>query len=558
MTRLPLLALVAAGSIFAGAVGARVVADTRAEAAKPARVLAMRRLSETQYRNSIADVFGEDVSVNGRFEPESRRSLLYAIGAGALTVTAAGFEQYFAIGDSVAEQVFDAKRRGKLVGCASPDAACAAGFAKTYGERLFGRPLTDTEITSRINLFKAAEAKKQDGWFGMRLVLTSLLADPQFLFRHEVEGRTPGTLDAHSKAERLSFTIWDSVPDAALMAAAEKGELDTAGGRQAQVDRLLASPKAERGMRAFFTDVLQLDGMGQVTKDPDAFPKFNANIANSAREQVLRTVMDVVLTRDADYRDILTTTDAFIDRNLAAIYKLPYTGDGGWQKVSLPKDGDHAGLLTQVAFLSMFAHPARSSPTRRGAALGEMFLCQPTPLPPGDVDFSIVNDTSNATLKTVRARLEAHAGDESCAFCHTAIDPMGLALEQYDAIGQRRTEENGEPIDVSAEIDGRKFTGAKGLGETLHENPRVSGCLVRNLFSYGTGRAPSTADKATLKAFEQAFVAGNYRVKALIRTVATSDAFFTAPPQSLPAPPAKGPATTVASLALRPLKGATR
>jgi hypothetical protein len=163
-------------------------------------------------------------------------------------------------------------------------------------------------------------------------------------------------------------------------------------------------------------------------------------------------------------------------------------------------------------------------------ALLDIFLCQPTPQPPGNVDFSIVNDISNPKLKTVRQRLLAHATNPTCAACHTRSDPIGLALENFDSIGQYRTAENGDPIDASSSLQGKAFTGAIGLGQALHDNPNFPACFARKMYSYGTGANVGTVTPPVYRPFVNAFTAGNYRVPALIRALTTNPQFFSAPP----------------------------
>jgi hypothetical protein len=183
--------------------------------------------------------------------------------------------------------------------------------------------------------------------------------------------------------------------------------------------------------------------------------------------------------------------------------------------------------------LSMFSHPGRSSPTKRGVALMDIFLCEPTPTPPANVDFSVVNDVNNPKLRTVRDRLMAHATTPTCASCHTHSDPIGLTLEQFDSIGERRLKDDGRDIDVSAVIGGKPFAGAEGLGHYLHDNPKVPACFVRKLYAYGVGMSSEDVGKAAFQPFLDGFVADNYRLPGLLKAMATSPRFFSATP---PAP----------------------
>jgi hypothetical protein len=532
---------------------------------KPAEptITQTRRLTESEYRNSIADIFGQDIVVNGRFEPEHREQGLLAIGASMLSISASGFEQYYAIAKRIADQATDDKHRDHFVTCKPANAkahddACSAQFVRTYGRLLFRHPLSPQEIAMRVKLAAAGADQAQDFNAGLKLALTSLLTAPQFLFRMETLEPDPAQkgavrLDGYSRATRLSYMLWDSTPDETLLSAAASGELQTEAGVAQQVDRMLASPGLEAGVRAFFSDMLEFDLIDTVTKDAQIYPKFSQDVAASAKEETLRMLVNELLVKNSPYLDIFTTHTTYINRALASVYQVPFLSTDPWTQYTFADDSDRSGILTDFSFLGVFSHPGRSSPTKRGAALREVFLCEPTPQPPANVDFSIVNDTKNPSLKTVRARLLAHAEDDTCAGCHNKTDPIGLSLERFDSLGVHRTSENGDVIDVSAALDGKKFEGTQGLGSLLHANPKVPACLVRDLYAYGVGHAPTNADKAYLQTQTDAFISDNYGVKALLRRIVVSPAFYApaAPAeQSAPVPssPAAKPAVTANNL----------
>jgi hypothetical protein len=182
------------------------------------------------------------------------------------------------------------------------------------------------------------------------------------------------------------------------------------------------------------------------------------------------------------------------------------------------------GFLTQIAFLSMYAHPGRSSATKRGRALREALLCQKVPDPPPNVDFSLFEDPKT-TFRTARDRLTAHRKNPVCAGCHKITDPIGLALENFDGAGQFRTEEKGAVIDSSGALDGNQFTDAVGLGKALHDHPALPTCLVSRFYAYALGGSPSTQDKEMLSYFEKRFAADGYRVPQLLKTIALSKVF---------------------------------
>src|SRR5258708_16561781 len=174
-------------------------------------------------------------------------------------------------------------------------------------------------------------------------------------------------------------------------------------------------------------------------------------------DETLRTVIGLTLHDNGDIRDLMATRQTYIDRRLAVLYRVPFPFTGDWVKYEFPADSGRSGILTQISMLSMFSHPGRSSPTKRGVALLDIFLCSPTPTPPNDVDFSVVNDP-NSLLKTLRERLTAHATNKVCALCHTRSDPIGLSLEGFDTIGGYRTSEYGVRLVESPTIHVTTFS----------------------------------------------------------------------------------------------------
>jgi hypothetical protein len=501
-------------------------------------VVSMRRLTEQEYRNSIADIFGKEIEVRGSFEPTKRSNGLEAISTGLLSVTPVGFESFNKMADDIAAQVTAEKYRGKLP-CAPqdpkvPDDACAGKILGNYGLLLFRRPLTSAELDNRVGLSRHMTERTNDFYAGLRYGLSMLLQLPDFIFRSETavpsaDGKR-GTLDSYSRATRLSFLMWNTTPDAELLRAAAQGELNTSEGLAKQVDRLMASPRLDAGVRAFFDDMLELDTFDTVSKDSLLYPKWGSGMATSAREETLRTVVDLALHEDGDIRDLMTTRKTYIDRRLAVLYRVPFAFSGEWVKYEFPADSGRSGILTQISMLSMFSHPGRSSPTKRGVALLDIFLCSPTPEPPNDVDFSVVNDAKSA--KSLRERLLAHATNRTCAACHVRSDPIGLSLEGFDTIGGYRPTENGETIDVSAVIQGHSFSGAQGLGQYIHDSPQYPACVARKIFSYSRGvRSNSVSD---FQDAYQSFQNSGFRLRALLKSMSLSDSFYAAAPPEKP------------------------
>ena len=508
-------------------------------------VVSLRRLTQDEYRNSIADIFGPQIEVRGAFEPTIRVGGLQAASTAVLSVTPAGFESYTAMAGSIATQVTAEGYRAKLP-CApasakAPDDACTAQILSHYGQLLFRRPLTADEIKSRVALSHGLAQSSNDFYAGLRYGLASLIQAPDFLFRKELAVPAADkqyALDGYSRATRLSYLMWNTTPDSELLAAAGSGELNTPAGLDKQVGRLMASPRLDVGVRAFLSDMLELDTFDTVSKDGLLYPKWGSSIAVSAKEETLRTAIDLTLHQNGDLRDLMTTRKTFINRPLAAVYQLPFSFQADWTPYEFAPDAGRSGILTQVSMLAMFSHPGRSSPTERGVALMDIFLCEPTPPPPANVDFSLVNDVNNPTLRTVRQRLMAHATNKTCASCHTHSDPIGLTLEGFDTIGGRRTMEGGQLVDVSGTIQGKTFQGAEGLGQYLHDNAKYPACVARKLDAYAVGQDSQDIQASAFKTAYKAFTDSGYRLRVLLKGLVEEPSFFSAPAPA-PAKPAE-------------------
>lgn len=525
-------------------------------------ITAYRRLTESQYRNAIADTFGAGVRINARFEPERREEGLQAVGAARLSITTSGLEQYYAVARSVADQVVDGRDRDAAIGC-KPEGLdqaardCVERFIARRGLQLFRRPLSADETARFLSAWQASARGYGDFHKALKLTLVDMLMSPDFLFRverAEADPQRPSDLrlDGYTKAARLSYMLWNAGPDEALLEAARTGAIHSPARLASEVDRLLASPRFEDGVRAFFTDMLEFEAFENLSKDAATYPKFSQAVADSAREETLRFLVHHLVKAAGDYRDVFTSRDTFIDRTLAYVYDVPYLSSQRWAPYTFPEASERSGLLTQATFLSLFAHPGRSSPTIRGVRLNEIFLCVQIPQPPPDVDFSKVQAVESGTVRT---RLLEHMTNPGCTSCHQISDPVGLSLERFDGIGQHRLMENAAPIDVSVQMGASSFSGAQGLGRYLHDSSLVPSCLVRKVHAYGVGRTFDPADADYLKRQGEAFAAGGYRLPALMRGVLTDPQFYrVVTPQGL------APNLQVASLPSggNPILGAAR
>ncbi len=502
----------------------------------------LRRLTEAQYRATIADVFGPDIPVTARFERALRSEGLVAVGTSEAGLSAFALEQYDTAAGAIAAAVLAPERRERFVPCDSPpvqhfDPDCAAAFIERHGTRLFRRALEAEEATAWLDVARAAHTRLGDFYAALEFTLVGMLVAPDFLLRVEAVATTPAAdgsprLDAYSRATRLSYFLTGSAPDAGLLAAAGRGALDSPDGLAREVDRLMAGPRYEAAVREFFTDMLRFDLFDDLAKDPVIYPAFNSTVAADAQEQTLRTITGHLLAGEGDYRDLFTTRAAPLTRSLGIVYRQPVAVRNGWQEGEFSERSGRVGIQSHLSFLALHSHPGRSSPTLRGKAIREVFLCQHMPDPPVDVDFTGINDDTNAARPTARDRLQAHATETQCKACHVLMDPAGLALEYYDGLGAFRTRENGAEIDVSGALDAKSFAAASGLGTALAEHSQTTSCLVRRMYSFATGRRELPGERAYLEYLDATFAAAGYRVPALMRAIALSDAFYRIAPET--------------------------
>lgn len=539
-----LAAVLAAGSVHCSDGGDAPGASPAVDAGP----IALRRLTTEQYTASVLDVLGEHITVPSRIDPDERRDGLLSVGSTFAGVTPSGFEKYEAAATVIAEQALDAEHRDALVGCTPSDVsraddACAEQFLSAVGRKLFRRGLRDDEIARRVAIARESTAALGDFYQGLGLALTSLLVSPDFLFRVERAEADPNDdsrlrLTAETVAARLSFLLWNTTPDDELLDAARDGTLLERETLIAQVDRLLASSRAEVGLRSLFSDVYdfrQFDD-GLVNKDAALFPAFTQTIAQDSKEQTLRTIVDH-LTSGRDYRDLFTTRRTYLSRELGQVYQVPVVAASGFELHVFGDSVPRAGLLSHVSIMSLHAQAGRSSATLRGKFVREALLCQDVPTPPADVDFSIVENTEGE-LRTARERLETHVTNESCAGCHNLMDPIGLAFENFDAMGAFRETENGATIDASGELDGVTYDGPLEAGAALRDHPDLGACFVRTLFRYTVGREAVPSEWPLLDYLGERFAEAGFVADDLVREIVLSDGFLTTSgPRDLEAEP---------------------
>ncbi len=499
----------------------------------------LRKLTKAQYQNALNDIFEGSVTfAKDAIEDDQEKHGFNSIGASYASISSRGVEQYEAVAFSVSKQVFENDtRKTKVVGCTpagTTDATCTRAFLQKFGRRVFRRPLTAEELDTWVAIATDAQTKLTSFYEGLEIATTGMLSSPNFLYRVEIGQPDPdhkGWLkyNDYEMATRLSFFLTNSTPDDALLDAADRGELSSAEGVRAAATRLMSSTRAKRALDGFFEELLQLPKLENLARDPALFPAMSTTLASSMSGETLALFEDIVFNRDSDARELFDSNSTFVNAELAKLYGLPSPSGTGFEKVSLPADGIRFGILGQASFLAVNAHVTRSSPTYRGKAIRERFLCEAMPAPPGDVPP--LPEGATGDRATARQRLEMHRKVEPCKSCHSRMDPIGLGLENFDAIGAFRTTENDVTIDASGDLDGKPFANPRDLAKLLREDARVAPCFARNLFRHAAGHVEDKGEEPGVANVVKAFASDGYRVKALAVAIVTNDAFRFATPQ---------------------------
>lgn len=490
---------------------------------------AMMRLSVAQYRNSVADVFAPDLAPAPETLPPDRTGDDFrSIGASEVSTSEREAELYQDAAIAVAASVWAGRDRFEaLRGCAPADAAdpCIDEVVRRLGERLFRRPLTDEEVASHAAVARGAPAlagaevvgAAEALALGMQYAIASLLASPSFLYvaasgepDPEGEGLRYTSLEM---ASRLSYFLWDSTPDQALLARGRAGELVDPAAIAEEVGRMLDAPRGQELVVRFFEASWNVERLGTATKDPVRFPEWSPEIAAAAREEFRRVLLDLASEPGASILEVFSRRETYANERLAPFYGATVEGA---ELVPIALDASRAGLLTSVAVLAANAKPNRTSPTQRGVFLRWKVLCLPIPPPPEGV-LTDLPEGEAGDDETLREQLERHRSDPLCSSCHSLFDPMGMTLESFDAIGRFRDVDRGLPIDPSGEFEGTHFEDARALAEFLRDDPRAARCLSDKLYTYATGQRRPSAEDAPADprlAFRQ-----------LVTTVATSADF---------------------------------
>lgn len=497
----------------------------------------IRRLTEAEFRHSVQDLLGP-VTLS-TVEADAAQDGFFAVGAARVALSPAGVAQYeAALGDATVQAFVDpVALAGRLV-CVPTlltDTACFRDTIAKFGRRAWRRPLTGDELERYTGIAASIGAESGSASEALRYALWGILQSPNFLYRVELGTASPGDggrlkFSGYELASRMAFTLWNTLPDEALLDAAEQGQLADAAGIAAQAARMLADPRARQGVENFIAELYSLWLLDEKLKDDLLYPEWTPTLRAAMRDELLRRIDEVVFTAPTDFLSLYDSRQVFVNNELAAVYGLPASDPDVWRSAELAVDSPRRGLIGSGLILAMNSLPARTSATERGQFIAESLLCRTVPPPPPDVDTNLDKDEMDNEPKTLREKLAPHRENPACAGCHNITDPLGLALEHFDTMGRYREFDQGLVIDASGDLDGLPFTDGAELATLLRGHPDAPGCLVRKLYTYAAGHLPYGSEAETLQGIEDVMVDAGNRFDRLLLALVTHDDFRFANP----------------------------
>jgi Protein of unknown function (DUF1592)/Protein of unknown function (DUF1588)/Protein of unknown function (DUF1587)/Protein of unknown function (DUF1595)/Protein of unknown function (DUF1585) len=488
----------------------------------------LRRLTHSQFNHTVRDLLGDQTSPANQFPPEDFingfRNQSQAQSLSPLLI-----EAYSAAAERLARNAFRGGDTRKLIPC-KPSPACGARFVREFGLKAFRRPLEPVEIKR----YEALLNTEKDFIKGVQLVVEAMLQSSSFLFR--LDETSEPKWKPYVTASRLSYSLWDSMPDAELLAAAARGDLSTAQGVEKAARRMLDHPHAREAMDEFVSQWLRFDRILTASKDKRKYPQFTRETAVAMTEEARAFVGDLVWN-NRNFMELFTAKYGYPDSDLAAIYGVAAPAKE-FDRVPFPSGSQRAGVLGQGLFLAVTAKPDDSAPTARGLFVREQFLCQHVPEPPAGVNTNLPPITE-AKPQTNRDRMSEHVTNPSCATCHKLIDPIGFGLERFDAIGIQRDKfkltfgagrrEGGNrrapgktvelDIDATGYVAGlpnSDFSSPSQLGAVLARSAQCQECIVKQYFRYTAGRLETPADRPSIRQILDDFRNSQFRFKEMM------------------------------------------
>ncbi|MCX4240641.1 DUF1592 domain-containing protein [Paraliomyxa miuraensis] len=405
------------------------------------------------------------------------------------------------------------------------EAACADEILRAMGKRAWRRPLTDEEVEGLVAIVQTALIDGQSFEQGIALGLQALLISPYFLFRVEIDpdptSLVPHPLNDYELASRLSYFVWSTMPDDELMALADEGMLSNPVVIEGQVQRMLQNERADALVKNFAGQWLYLRNIEAVVKDYEAYPDFDSELQASMRTEA-ELFFQTFVTEGRSLTELLTAEETFVDARLAEHYGLPAPAGEGFERVSLA-GMPRRGLLTQPGIMSVLSHPVTTSPVKRGKWVLEQLMCIHPPPPPPGVEIPPLDPEIGGTM---REQLAQHRNDPSCAACHSMMDPIGLGLEHYDAVGRYRDVDAGMEIDASGNLPtGEAFTNGLEMVALLADSDDFAYCTTRKTLTYALGRDPGVSDIPYVDEIIAEMQARDMTLEGLLVAIATNDVF---------------------------------
>lgn len=493
----------------------------------PGRV-GLQRLTRSEYNRTVRDLFGVKGSPADSFPPDSTTSS-FDNHAQSLTVSPQLMELLIDAAETVAAEAM-ATSGDEIIACdPGQDPQCARTTLSSLALRVYRRPATEAELDDLQGLVVFAQGEGEGFEASIEHALVAMLVAPQFLYRNvPADGTAPlgagqiFALDDYEVASRLSYFLWGSTPDDALLARAGEGVLRERENLRAEFDRMLADPKSAALYEGFFTQWLQLGKLGSATPNPEVFPEFDERLRAEMMEEV-RLFFQALQKRDGSALEIITQTQTYANEAIASIYGV--TGPTGPWFVPIATDPtQRAGVLTMPGILTMTSGPENPNIVKRGVWLAEAILCAAPPPPAAGVPAEPVPLPG----ETDRERLARHRLDPSCASCHDLIDPLGFAFEGYDALGRWRDQVDGKPVDNLGNLPGGPtFAGVVEMSELLATGDEYPTCVTRKVMTYALGRTIAGKDQCIVSAIAEETVTPESTLSDLLWAVVTSDAFLT-------------------------------
>jgi hypothetical protein len=495
----------------------------------------LRRITRFEYGRTIADLTGVDPSVAQALPPDEE-TLDFDDIAAAYSVSSLHADRYLQVAEQAAATLTaDVTAMTMLAGCdpTGGDAACVSAFVTTFGRRAWRRPLTDDEQAAMLQLYAAtADPGPTDGLAG---VVATMLQAPQFLYRPEpgVAGASsPQPVDGYALATRLAYLLTGAGPDETLLAAAEAGNLATEAGLLAQTDRLLADPRAAELFVHFASEWWEIEPLATLDKDESLYPAWTDSTPAALAQETTLFLSDAWKSGPT-LASLLTAPVTFADASLASYYGLPAPGGVGTQRIALDP-ARAAGMLTQGSFLAVHAKANQTSPVLRGKFVRAQLLCTPPPPPPPSI---VVSPPVVDPRLPTRQRFAQHTADAFCASCHTLMDPIGFAFENYDPIGRWRDTDADVPVDATGALTGTDvdgdLDGIPSLGSKLAVSAEVGTCAATQWFRYAFGRSEqSSGDLCAISALASTLTGPGGDFKQMVRQTVRMAAFRNLPPEA--------------------------